>query len=94
MTWWIASVALAGPGLEPLTPVVTVDVDPASIVGGEPTAPGDAPAVGALFVSSLYGCTGVLIAPDLVLSAGHCWSATSLEKSVVIGTSDHDGDEG
>jgi len=91
MTWWFPALALAGgrlphhPGLPPVTP-------PAAIVGGEPAPDDAAPEVAALFIADLFGCSGVLVAPDLVVSAGHCWSATTLEKSVILGANDYTKD--
>ncbi len=95
MIWWTFAAAMAVETLDPSAPG-PVDQESSSwpIVGGEVAPPGVAPEVGALFVADLYGCTAVLVAPDLVLSAGHCWSATSLPKSVRLGASDHATDEG
>jgi len=99
MMWWFGPWALAAP-LEPVTPTLPVDpelppvaaVDRPAIVGGAVASGSEAPEVAALFVADLYGCSGVLIAPDLVLSAGHCWSATTAEKSVILGASDYESD--
>jgi hypothetical protein len=45
----------------------------APVVGGQPAADGSWPGVAALYsVGETLACTGVLIAPDLVLTAGHC----------------------
>ena len=46
-----------------------------AIVGGNDAEPGEYPAV-AKITFGLFGCTGTLIAPDVVLSAGHCSSLT------------------
>ncbi|MEL6342092.1 MAG: serine protease [Myxococcota bacterium] len=43
-----------------------------NIVGGQPADDGDWPDVAALFYGDAMGCTGVLIAPSVVLTAGHC----------------------
>ena len=42
------------------------------VVGGEEVSPGDWPDVAAIWYGDEVLCTGVLIAPDLVLTAGHC----------------------
>jgi endonuclease G len=47
------------------------------VIGGKASAPGEFPGVGALMYSfngsgPQAGCTGTLIAPDLVLTAAHC----------------------
>jgi hypothetical protein len=53
---WAVSVALAAP-----------------VVGGGPAAEGTWPGVVALYsLGETLACSGVLIAPDLVLTAGHC----------------------
>ncbi len=46
--------------------------DPSGIFGGDPVAPGDWPAVVAIRTQKL--CTGTLVAPNLVLTAAHCFS--------------------
>ena len=46
-----------------------------AIVGGNDAEPGEYPSV-AKITFGLFSCTGTLIAPDAVLSAGHCGSAT------------------
>ncbi len=49
---------------------------PASaIVGGNNASPGEYPSV-AEITFGVFGCTGTLISPDTVLSAGHCGSLT------------------
>jgi len=42
------------------------------VVGGEPALDGEWPDCAALLYGDDVGCTGVLIAPDFVLTAGHC----------------------
>jgi endonuclease G len=46
------------------------------VIGGKMSSPGDFPGVGALMYSvggaTQAGCTGTLIAPDLVMTAAHC----------------------
>ena len=56
----------------------TLALTPASasaVVGGDDAEPGEYPAV-AEITFGVFGCTGTLIAPEWVLSAGHCGSAT------------------
>jgi secreted trypsin-like serine protease len=51
-----------------------VETTAQDVIGGTVTPEGLYPGVGALYLSSLGGinCTGTLIAPDVVLTAGHC----------------------
>jgi trypsin len=46
-----------------------------AIVGGGDAAPGEYPSVAEITFGA-FGCTGTLISPDTVLSAGHCGSLT------------------
>ncbi|MFT5686060.1 MAG: trypsin [Myxococcota bacterium] len=43
-----------------------------SVVGGSAVSSGDWPDTAAIYFGNQVGCTGVLIAPNAVLSAGHC----------------------
>jgi trypsin len=47
-----------------------------AIVGGHDAAPGAYPAVAEITFGSSFLCTGTLIAPTWVLTAGHCGSVT------------------
>ncbi len=71
---WLTLSALAAP-----------PTGPAAIVGGELTETGDIPEVVALYKSTGFACTGVLIASDVVLTAGHCQADLSY---VVVGSLD------
>src|SRR3954468_6467702 len=70
-TFVVAVLAVAG-----LAAGCTDDVgfgsDTGEIIGGQVTADGEYPGVGALMLHGHAGCTGTLIAPDVVLTAGHC----------------------
>ena len=48
----------------------------AAIVGGTEAPAGRYPAVANVVISSTFGCTGTLIAPEWILTAGHCSSLT------------------
>ena len=55
---------------------LAVSAAPSSaIVGGHDAAPGEYPSVAEITFGA-FGCTGTLISPDTVLSAGHCGSLT------------------
>jgi hypothetical protein len=61
------------------------------IVGGAPAEPGVYDDAAAVVYGWGVACTGVLIAPDVVLTAGHCGQGV---ESVVLGTTDYtDGGE-
>jgi secreted trypsin-like serine protease len=53
-----------------------------AIVGGQNASPGEWPAVAAISFGG-FSCTGTLIAPNVVLTAGHCSSTTG---AVGVGT--------
>ena len=57
--------------------LTSVAATPASaVVGGSNASPGEYPAVAQITFGKGFLCTGTLIAPDTVLSAGHCSSIT------------------
>ncbi|MFT4623645.1 MAG: hypothetical protein ACI8PZ_002301 [Myxococcota bacterium] len=88
--WWSLAVALAGPPTD-ATPGWPTGADPRPIVGGVPAESGAWPEATALFSSGVFACSGVLIAPDLVLTAGHCnWNLGEAR----LDTIDHATDPG
>jgi len=95
--------ALATSTKTPWNDDVSVEIPPASaaaapadpsvaIVGGTPTTSSTWPGVVALFdLNDEFACTGTLVAPDLVLSAGHCGQGID---SVHLGSSNLVNDPG
>ena len=79
--WLLAGVAAADAG------------GPSSVIGGSNAKPGEWPDVAAILFPDASGddalCTGTLIAPTVVLTAGHCHDPLDppLPDNVLIGTS-------
>jgi endonuclease G len=63
----------------------------APVIGGDDAKAGKWPDVAAILFPSLDGdealCTGTLVAPTVVLTAGHCYDPLDLPDNVLIGTS-------
>jgi len=57
-----------------------------SVVGGSQVSPGDWEDAAAVYFGNSVGCTGVLIASNVVLTAGHCTGGIS---KVKVGTNDY-----
>jgi secreted trypsin-like serine protease len=62
---------------------------PRAIYGGEPVEPGSWPQVVYLTTMSRR-CSGTLVAPDLVLTAAHCFDSLLADASVLIQFGDSD----
>lgn len=56
-----------------------------AIVGGKSTAPGAYPAVSYVSIAGSFACTGTLVAPTVVVTAGHCGSLTGALIATPIG---------
>lgn len=57
-----------------------------TVVGGEPVPAGTWPDAAGIGSGGQVYCTGVLVAPDVVLTAGHCAGGIS---TVILGTTDY-----
>lgn len=69
--------------LAPTTPALARTTEGRTVVGGHDAQPGKWPDAVAVYVGSIPLCTGVLIAPTVVITAAHC--NTSGLKEVLIG---------
>ena len=56
-----------------------------AVVGGQDAAPGEYPYVAHVTIDKLFGCTGTIVAPTWVVTAGHCSSLTGVAVSTPIG---------
>lgn len=81
---------IASPDLDGERPL---DDDRPRVVGGEEAPIDRYPATAAILYGDVARCTGVLVAPDVVLTAAHCLDAEGLT-SVVLGTTDWNTDQG
>ncbi len=72
--------------------LAAASASPVAVVGGQPSAPGHWPEVVAIYnINDEMACTGTLVQPDLVLTAGHCGSAM---ETVHVGSHDLVADPG
>jgi MYXO-CTERM domain-containing protein len=65
-----AATAAASDDAEPVAGDLVVP--PTDVVGGSPVPEGKWPDTAGVYFGSQIGCTGVLVAPTVVLTAGHC----------------------
>ena len=56
-----------------------------AIVGGSNAAPGEYPSVAKITFGNAFSCTGTVIAPTWVLTAGHCESLTGAAVGTPVG---------
>jgi secreted trypsin-like serine protease len=62
-----------------VTCVMVAAAPAGAVVGGQPVAPESVP-----WFASIAGCGGTLVAPDRVLTAGHCVAHRSMKELEVI----------
>jgi secreted trypsin-like serine protease len=56
-----------------------------AIVGGNDAEPGEYPYVAHVTIDKMFGCTGTLVAPTWVVTAGHCSSLSGVAVATPIG---------
>ena len=56
-----------------------------AVVGGDDATEGEYPYVAYIEIDKLFGCTGTLVAPTWVVTAGHCSSITGVAAATPIG---------
>src|SRR6478735_6350365 len=64
---------------------LTCSSSASAIVGGTAVPEGGFPYVANVTIADAFGCTGTLIAPQWVLSAGHCGSITGAGVATPVG---------
>jgi trypsin len=64
---------------------MTFSSSASAIVGGKAASAGSFPYVANVTIAGAFGCTGTLIAPQWVLSAGHCGSLTGAAVATPVG---------
>ena len=57
-----------------------------AVVGGQDADEGEYPFVAHVTIDKLFGCTGTLVAPTWVVTAGHCSSLTGAAIATPVGT--------
>jgi secreted trypsin-like serine protease len=65
--------------------------DPIPVVGGQPAPPGKWPDVAAVMDGDEAFCTGTLVAPRVVITAGHCIDGPGAPTDVKLGATDSTG---
>ena len=69
-----------------VTGALLVPVAPAqAVVGGHDASPGEYPYVAYITIDKLFACTGTLVDPTHIVTAGHCSSITGVAVATPIG---------
>jgi hypothetical protein len=83
----LVAAALAGSESDHAGPDLPDVPAPLGVVGGSPVADGSWPDAAAVYWGDNVSCSGVLVAPNVVLTAGHCEGNLTW---VTLGTSDYE----